>query len=66
MAWVAVNPNGEERVSVYMPIRAEANFWYGVISLEMPKGSIQKLIGKELTWDDEPVELVEDGKRKAN
>lgn len=23
----------------------------------LPKGSIKKLIGKELTWDDEPVEL---------
>ena len=23
------------------------------------KGSIAKLIGRELTWDDEPVELVE-------
>ncbi len=23
----------------------------------LPKGSIEKLIGKKLTWDDEPVEL---------
>jgi hypothetical protein len=23
----------------------------------LPKGSIQKLIGRELTWEDEPVEL---------
>lgn len=28
------------------------------ISLELPKGSIQKLIGRELTWDDEPVTLT--------
>ena len=23
----------------------------------LPKGSIKKLIGRELSWDDEPVEL---------
>ena len=23
----------------------------------LPKGSIKKLIGRELTWEDEPVEL---------
>ena len=27
--------------------------------VELPKGSIAKLIGRELKWDDEPVELVE-------
>lgn len=25
--------------------------------IELPKGSIKKLIGRELTWNDEPVEL---------
>ena len=25
--------------------------------LNLPKGSIKKLIGRELTWDNEPVEL---------
>ena len=24
---------------------------------ELPKGTVYKLLGKELTWDDEPVEL---------
>ena len=27
------------------------------IEIELPKGSVYKLLGKELTWDDEPVEL---------
>ena len=27
------------------------------IKIELPKGSVYKLLGKELTWDDEPVEL---------
>lgn len=31
--------------------------------LELPKGSIKKLIGKELTWDDEPVELKEESNK---
>lgn len=25
--------------------------------IELPKGSIKKLIGKELTWEDEPFEI---------
>lgn len=27
--------------------------------VNLPKGSIKKLIGRELTWEDEPVELKE-------
>lgn len=27
------------------------------ISVQLPKGSIKRLIGRELTWDDEPAEL---------
>lgn len=26
----------------------------------LPKGSIKKLIGRELTWEDEPVEIKEE------
>ena len=28
--------------------------------IELPKGSIKKLIGKDLDWNDEPVELKEE------
>lgn len=31
----------------------------GESQLELPKGSIKKLIGRELTWDDEPVKMEE-------
>lgn len=31
--------------------------YYQGHSIELSKGSIKKLIGRELTWDDEPVEL---------
>ena len=27
-------------------------------SIELPRGSIKKLIGKDLTWNDEPVEII--------
>lgn len=27
--------------------------------IEIPQGSIKKLIGRELSWNDEPVELKE-------
>ena len=33
---------------------------YGAQGFQLPKGSIKKLIGKELTWKDEPVELKEE------
>ncbi len=35
-------------------VKWEEDFFYGI---ELPKGSIRKLIGRELTWEDEPVEL---------
>lgn len=28
--------------------------------IELPKGSIKKLIGRDLDWNDEPVELKEE------
>ena len=27
--------------------------------VELPKGSVEKLLGKKLSWKDEPVELKE-------
>lgn len=40
----------------------EHNYWlpqdrHGAYGFQLPQGSIRKLIGKELTWNDEPVEL---------
>ena len=31
-----------------------------IVQFFLPKGSIKKLIGKDLTWEDEPVELKEE------
>ena len=59
MAWVAVTLYGKELVlgGSEKPVRNQGtwNVWYDIVQL--PKGSIKKLIGKELTWSDEPVEL---------
>lgn len=70
MAWVAVHKNGEEGIFSHKPTRGkELDFWYdkmedgGVFydtEIPLPKGSIKKLIGRELSWEDEPVELKEE------
>lgn len=73
MAWVCVGYSGEELVLNNKPRRSIyenvfqidendkiAHEWTddkhcGCINL--PNGSIKKLIGRELSWKDEPVEL---------
>ena len=40
--------------------------WSGAENaIELPKGSIKKLIGKELTWNDEPIEIEKEWKDKV-
>lgn len=73
MAFVAVNKDNSEVLYDFKPVR-ERNFnefWVaqylireGTVNIkpqeiEVPKGTIEKLIGKKLTWEDEPVELKE-------
>ncbi len=69
MVWIAVDKDGTEciymkkpkrRMSVWLPsskkrdtLEDYAFYDYGVL----PKGSIKKLIGRELKWEDEPVKL---------
>nr|DAH17151.1 MAG TPA: hypothetical protein [Bacteriophage sp.] len=67
MAWVAVDSDGTEWVyEGYMPHRDKGKFlaspyagWTGA-SVRLPHGTIKKLIGRELSWSDEPVELKGD------
>lgn len=61
MAYVAVDKDGSEWIFHYEPDRdARTPIWLnGCNYVELPKGSIAKLIGRELTWDDKPLELVE-------
>lgn len=71
MAHVAVDSLNRELIFKNKPIRDidtdymityhgwfdRANNNWGI---ELPKNSIKKLIGKDLTWNDEPVELKEE------
>lgn len=59
MAFVAVDKDGTEYVLETTPIR-RGDYWRlskGWRYCELPHGSIEKLIGRPLTWSDEPVEL---------
>ena len=44
------------------PYRWNDSFWVEDIGddIYLPKGSIKKLIGRDLTWEDEPGELKEE------
>ena len=57
MAWVAVDKDDEEWIYRIQPFRGETRFKTNSECVKLLKGSIKKLIGKELSWDDEPVEL---------
>lgn len=62
MAWVAVDRNGMEYIYPIKPSRDKDFYitYYGHNIICLPKGSIKKLIGRELTWEDNPVELKEE------
>lgn len=69
MAWVAVDGMGIEWIYASKPYRNNGlQNWeplykddYVLIDMiELPKGTIEKIIGRELTWGDEPVELEEE------
>lgn len=65
MAWLAVDEDGKESIFANRPKRDKGMWWdiqnIGSIDFDseipLPKGSIKKLIGRDLTWKDEPVEL---------
>ena len=65
MEWVAVDKDGEEHIFNDIPKRGYCVFRsinkYGVDikKILLSKGTIKKLIGRDLTWEDEPVELKE-------
>lgn len=65
MAWVAVDKDGRECIYQFRPIRIGITnkfvprYNYSM-QLVLPKGSIKKLIDKDLTWEDDPVELKEE------
>lgn len=69
MAWVAKDYIGEWIFNCKPDMWAgdciEHNYWlpqdrHGAYGFQLPKGSIKKLIGRELSWSDEPVKLKEE------
>lgn len=64
MAWVAVDKDGAEAVFGLCPEKCDGDdFWSLRLEdgcyVNLPQGAIERLIGRPLTWDDEPVELTE-------
>jgi len=61
MAWVAVDKNGRELTASYNFNNKDTEHLKNITDLivVLLKGSIEKLIGRKLTWEDEPVELKE-------
>jgi hypothetical protein len=72
MSWLACGKHGDELIFDYEPYRVcvhissdeKVEYWKGFRAgpyvdepKELPYGSIKKLIGKNLTWNDEPVEF---------
>lgn len=58
--WLAVDYDGIEKAFWYKPKRCEKHGeWWGD-KMVLPHGSVKKLIGRELSWSDEPVELKEE------
>lgn len=64
MGWIAVDKDGSEcflkktfrlRKQWMIPISFKNEEYCGFS--ELPKGSIKKLIGRELKWSDSPVEI---------
>ena len=58
MAWVAVDESGLEAIYEGKPYRAHDCICLSALSyVGLPSGSIEKLIGRKPSWEDEPVEL---------
>ena len=64
MAWLAVNKDGVEKYfGFHKPNRDYYDFWNEEVLGEelqgetLKPGTIEKLIGRKLTWEDEPVEI---------
>lgn len=63
MAWLAVNKDGSETIFQDEPkrIKLGGGTWVtpcgDIDCVSLLEGSIEKLIGKKLTWEDESVEM---------
>lgn len=61
MAWLCKDKDGTELIFSVKPMRYMNEWVVGTSDsmdkdvITLPSGSIAKLIGRELTWEDEPV-----------
>lgn len=59
MAWLAVDKTGEENIFQFRPVRIETKFrplYPYSMTLTLPKDTIKKILGYNLTWEDDSVE----------
>lgn len=63
MAYLCVDKDGTETIFRVKPYRSRLGYWFysGYAdrdrnAIELPTGSVFKLLGRRLTWEDEPVE----------
>ena len=73
MIWLCVEEDGKELICDLKPTRLNGHWSRELDSVyyctSLPKGTIKKLIGKDLTWKDEPCEYtgeIKKVKRKPN
>ena len=69
MAFLAVDKNGQQVIFINKPKRDKEGYWYDPIymcgsfshfsNIQLPKGSIEKLTGRKLTWNNNPLKLKE-------
>ena len=69
MAWLAVDKKGNERIFRNKPNQdwfewldeeefyAESQCFDISTEIELPKGTIKKMIGRELTFEESPIEI---------
>lgn len=67
MPFVAVLHTGKEAIFVNRPIKKENAFYsYSGEMIILPAGTIKKLTGKEITFNDEPIELNHETQSNPN
>lgn len=69
MAWLAISPNGRERIFRNRPtydwfewldaeeFYAECQSFEISTEIDLPSGTIEKILGRTLTFDESPIEI---------
>lgn len=68
MAWLCKDLDGAEWISTTMPVRDEDSPTWMCLSesnsgcdewdgIELPEGTIKKILGRDITWYDEPINM---------